>query len=124
MKVNTLFGAGALLGVAMTATPMKAEKVYTVQELYEECKSENVFCAGFVEGVMGVMGMVGGLAANAKTAEDRQLMLGMAVCTHGHTTLGDAVQAFENWVPKHPKHGSDDGLLGVMMAIQETWPCK
>jgi hypothetical protein len=72
--------------------------------------------------VSGMMRLIASLANRAETAEDRQLMLGLAAC--GDWTDQTAVQAFKTWAEKHPEHRGVEGRFGVMVAISETWPCK
>jgi hypothetical protein len=127
MKGRLLLGA-ALLGVSGAPVSILAEGLAqeppTVQQLYEDCKDQTreLHCVGVISGVSGMMRLIASLANRAETAEDRQLMLGLAAC--GDWTDQTAVQAFKNWAEKHPEHRGVEGRFGVMVAISETWPCK
>ena len=33
------------------------------------------------------------------------------------------IQAYINWVPKHPEEWKDFQLIGVRAALAELWPC-
>jgi ABC-type sugar transport system substrate-binding protein len=127
MKSRLLLGV-ALLGVAAVPISVKAEdparKPFTVQQVYQDCKDpgNQLLCVGVISGVTSMMRLIASLSNRAETAEDRQLMLGLAAC--GDWTDTTAVQAFKNWAEKHPEHSDLDGRFGVMVAMTETWPCN
>jgi hypothetical protein len=127
MKDRLLLGA-ALLGVTGALASVHAEdlaqKPPTVQQPYEDCKDQikQLHCVGVVSGVSGMMRLAASIANRAETAEDRQLILGLAAC--GIWTDRTAVQAFKNWAENHPAHGSLEDGFGVMIAMNETWPCN
>jgi hypothetical protein len=43
-------------------------------------------------------------------------------CSEG-ATYGAARQAFVNWAEKHPEQWSKPMIVGVIEALNETWPC-
>jgi len=127
MKSRLLLGA-ALVGAAAAPFSVAAEdsgqSPSTVRQLYEDCKEpmKQLRCVGVISGVSGMMVLVGSLANGAETAEDRRLMFGLAAC--GEWTDETAVQAFTSWAEKHPEHWGLEGRFGVVIALNETWPCN
>ena len=122
-----------LLGVALlvvTVAPVSvsagdpAQKPPTVQQLYEDCKDQikQLHCVGVISGVSGMMRLAASLANRAETAGDRQLILGLAAC--GDWTDGTAAQAFKTWAGNHPEHWGLEGGFGVVISMNETWPCN
>lgn len=91
----------------------------TVQFLYETCKTEMAanmprFCLGYILGVGQLMAM------NAEFGDN------FALCAvpKGVPPSGAAmIQAFLNWAEKHPESLTQRNLLGVALALRETWPC-
>jgi len=94
----------------------------TIQYLYEQCTSPaavaNAYCAGYISGVAGSMLM----ASNASKLSATHLNLGW--CSDSTVTVGQMMQAFKNWHDKHPTIWGKDQALGVIGAMQETWPCS
>jgi hypothetical protein len=37
---------------------------------------------------------------------------------------GAMIQAFINWIEKNPQKWNTNKTAGVIMALQETWPCR
>jgi hypothetical protein len=122
MRVKFLFAAALLFAI-----PVKAgspDDPYTVSGLLRECVVKSYFCPGFVAGVMETMSIAGGYVRHAETAEERRLMNRIAACTPQHTTVEDAVLAFQVWAAMHTESWPDGAVVGVMSAIIEKWPCK
>jgi hypothetical protein len=94
----------------------------TIQYLYEKCAStepiDNAYCAGYISGVAGSMLM----ASNVMKLHDAHFNLGW--CSESTVTVAQMMQAFKNWHDKHPTIWGKDQALGVIGAMQETWPCK
>lgn len=91
----------------------------TVQGLYQICKkTENPngdwdskeYCLGYISGVGDfLLGL--GLAGNTQ----------MGIC--GSISYGATVRSFINWAEKHPEKWNADRVVGVGIALHETWPC-
>jgi len=112
----------ALAAVAiLSAAPIQAAPdPTTVQFLYRACKDEMAannlrFCLGYILGVGQLM------AVNAEFGDN------FALCAEpkGGVPTGRAmIQAFLAWAEKHPESWSQRNLLGVALALRETWPCR
>ena len=111
--------AVAILGAApIQAAP--APDPATVHFLYQACKVELAantprFCLGYILGVGQLM------AVNAEFGDN------FALCAvpKGEAPSGRAmIQAFLSWAEKHPESWSQRHLLGVALALRETWPCS
>jgi hypothetical protein len=95
----------------------------TVQQLYDDCKQEGsgagtaFFCLGYIGGVADTMNL---LEVKPKDGAARNPN---AMCAGGRYTYGATRQAFMNWAPKHPELWTKYMLVGVVLALQETWPC-
>jgi hypothetical protein len=91
----------------------------TVQFLYETCKTEMAassprFCLGYILGVGQLM------AVNAEFGDN------FALCSvpRGVAPSGGAmIQAFLQWAEKHPESFGQRNLLGLALALRESWPC-
>ncbi len=98
-----------------------------VQALLQRCEVVNAgdavglvseaYCVGIVEGVKAVMSahcdlLRSGLAGNAEFAADT-----------GNVSTGAAIQAFENWATANPQNWSLPQSEGVMLAMNEIFPC-
>ena len=90
-----------------------------VQSLYLACKDSNgptaMLCSGYVGGIGEMMHALG-----TQIPDDPKLRI-FGIC--GTMSHGAMVQAFVNWADKHPERWADVGVLGVMSALIETWPC-
>ena len=91
----------------------------TVHGLYHTCSGEDDLSKGYC------LGFIAGVAATMRTST---LTLGQqrsfAFCAPKSTTHEQAVQAFKNWHEQHPEHWQRSAEVGVMAALQETWPCS
>ena len=93
-----------------------------VQSLYSLCKADEGsqefgICVGYISGVAHLMQFLG--VDLQKHPERRQF----AICTGGSASNGAFVQAFKTWADRNPRHWGDTELIGVMVALVETWPC-
>ena len=98
MTRKTFLALAVMLGCVM---PAHADD-YNVQSLHSFCKSpkasvRDTFCLGYFAG------------------ED------LRAC--GHISYGAEVQAFMNWVEKHPEQRTSPREFGVVSALSEAWPC-
>lgn len=109
-------------GVASSAP----QDLMTVQELYESCTaSQHSYttlsllskCRGYINGVADMMVLVG-------TEGDATMRKYFGICPRDTITRGSLIQAFKNWAEKHPEMWGKPNLLGVMMALHETWECN
>jgi hypothetical protein len=90
----------------------------SVQALYSKCTSTDVhqlmFCAGYFNATIDNM-MVTGSDSSTQA---------FGICTNGTISDGAAMQAFKNWAQKHPEMWGMVRIMGVVLAMQEVWPCK
>ena len=109
------------LSVPMRATAEEQSQEFnaTVQGLLQQCKALSdpqtqngygaLYCLGYVTGAADVL-LTLGLSGTA------------GIC--GKISYEAAVQAFVNWATAHPERWTNDRLLGVTVALRETWPCN
>jgi hypothetical protein len=101
----------------LTALQAK-EQAVTIQFLYEGCTAADpqrqMFCSGFISAMFEHMWLLGG--------GDSTRAFG--ICVDTPVTSGAAKQTFKNWAQKHPEKWSLDRLYGVILALQEAYPCK
>jgi putative hemolysin len=115
-------GIIALAAVAiLSGAPIQAAapNPATVQFLYQTCKDEMAaslmrFCLGYIMGVGQLM------AVNATFGNN----FALCVLPAGGVPTGAAmIEAFLKWAQKHPESRSQRNVLGVALALRETWPC-
>jgi hypothetical protein len=121
MFKNTLPLISLLLLGGAASADQGAHKGYTIHDLYMQCTSTDLavsraYCAGYIDGVGNAM-----TAAETITA-GKNLNLGW--CAEPGVTTEQAVQVFKNWHDKHPEFWNKPKELGVIAALQESWPCK
>jgi Rap1a immunity proteins len=108
----------ASTSLAADGTSSDVDPAMTVQALYTKCMSnaalDQMFCAGFFTAALDDATVMG---ASASTQA-------YGMCPKTSVTVGAAAQAFKNWAQKHPEYWSQVRYLGVLLALQETWPCK
>ena len=91
----------------------------TVQFLYRTCKDEMAanaprFCLGYILGVGQLMAVNAGFGDN----------FAMCASPSGRVPSGRAmIEAFLSWAEKHPESWSQRNVMGVALALRETWPC-
>jgi hypothetical protein len=108
----------------------------TIQALYMACEEmENApgattLCVGFVMGVGHMMAM------NGRTIEwgvrdgvsPHASLFSTSICdpaNPGGSPSGfSMIRAFQNWAEDHPERWQDPALWGVIIGLQETWPCQ
>ena len=124
--------AGLTLVAAMAAClpsdPVRAAgEEGSVLTLYQWCKAkpssfEFALCLGFVAGVGDQMRLNALLAHDLWSVEDRKRLSKMASC---HESIGSRamVKAFTDWTEKHPDQWNRQSVVGVTMALRDTWPC-
>lgn len=93
-----------------------------VQSLYTLCKAsdesqEFALCVGYISGVGSLMQFLG--ADLRQHPEVREF----AICS-GSMSYGAMVQAFRTWAEKNPRAWGEPRIIGVMVALTETWPCR
>jgi len=94
----------------------------TIQGLLQECRGLSglhpdldpnaTYCLGYVGGIGDYLKGMGLSGTNPK----------QSIC--GDISYGAAAQAFTNWAQKHPERWSENRLIGVVLALRETWPCN
>lgn len=98
--------------------------------LYRQCKSpspaQQNSCAAYVLGMADIMSSIGGVYANSKTEEERTFFKQLAIAgmCGPPVSAGMLRQAFIDWVEAHPNERKTSMAVGVMSALQETWPCN
>jgi len=106
--------AVSVLSILVTTTATAQPPIRgTVQDLYQACQHDDKFCIGYIAGVFETM--------TVTSARTRDPVTGL--CADSQVTYGAAQQAFINWAAKHPELWSKEWYLGVVLALQATWPC-
>lgn len=120
--------AASLLAVlatmaALPSTGAAAQEDFTnTEHLLKWCKqpetsSNHAYCVGFILGVGNMMAMVG-----ASAPSDFRVTMGICAPEPGPSPNA-AVQVFINWAEKNPKYWGQSNIVGVTLALQQTWPC-
>jgi len=123
-----VLATGLAVGVALRPPPARAgEEDGSVLALYQWCKAkprsfEYALCLGFVTGVADQMRLNSLLARDLWTVEDRKRLSRMASC-HQAITSATMIKAFTDWTEKHPEEWNRRSVIGVTMALRDTWPC-
>ena len=93
----------------------------TTHGLYRLCTDpsqvQQSYCLGFVAGVAAA------LRASTALLEGRGVHESVNWCGTDRITHEQKVQAFRNWHDQHSEHWQDAPELGVIAALQATWPC-
>jgi hypothetical protein len=76
-------------------------------------KGEQLFCYGYITAMVESMIAVG----------KEPLAREYGICPTTPISAAASVQAFKNWVQRHPKHVGLIRYSGVAWALQERWPC-
>jgi hypothetical protein len=99
----------------------------TVQMMLSWCKEEqtkpgSIYCLALLKGVSEVMAINGdGVRTGAITGGPPPSM-----CVPKGENLpsgGAMIQAFINWGEANPTYWGERGSIGMIYALQETWPC-
>ena len=84
--------------------------------------ADMTYCIGFVAGIGATMSLTGSWLMTEPELKARDP--GISICYTGILSPGAMIQAFRNWAEKHPESWGARDALGVMHALNETWPCK
>ena len=99
----------------------QSEDVHSVQALYEECTSHQVLmqgiCAGYIQGVADAM------SASYSVLKAKGLDFNLGYCAGADVTTEQLIRVFKNWHDQNPKFWHMPKELGVIGALQESWPC-
>jgi hypothetical protein len=132
MTARARFSAGIAVALAATCLPVapgaSLEQEGSVLTLYQWCKAkpssyEFGLCLGFVSGVGDQMRLNSLLAHDLWSVEDRKRLSKMGSC-HGAISSRAMVKAFTDWTEKHPDLWNRQSVIGVTMALRDTWPCS
>lgn len=108
---------------ALSPTRVAAEEGFTnTEHLLKWCKqpetsANHAYCVGYIEGVSNMMVLVGTDAQGAFRKN-----VGMCY-PDPPPSVSAVVQAFINWAERNPKHWADLNVIGVVVALSQTWPC-
>jgi Rap1a immunity proteins len=121
--------AAILAGLLFPFSAASQKARMDVQALHQLCKLDQDLCLGYVSGVGDHMLLTGAFLRNQLKGlkeEDRELLTGLAACLPPKTptSSGAMVQAFINWAEKHPENWKMYMHPGVILALNETWPCN
>jgi hypothetical protein len=110
----------ATVAILSGAPTQAAPDPSSVQFLYQTCKDEMAantprFCLGYILGVGQLMVM------NAEFGDNFAIC---AVPKGGIPPARAMIQAFMTWAEKHPESWSQRTLMGVALALKESWPCS
>ena len=99
-----------IVGLVCAATTARA--LDTVQALLSECEQktgtfDTGICRGYIAGI-----------------SDWQMADRFICPKQKRITYGASQQFFINWAKKHPERWGEDGIDGVVAALQEAFPCK
>ncbi|WP_366928994.1 Rap1a/Tai family immunity protein [Mesorhizobium sp.] len=128
LRVNCKFVAlifGAV--VFWLPPPASADDSRSVQTFLEACNAEDAspkafYCVGTIHGIVDTLTMNG--VINNRAQRKSPEFVRFSICPPQGTTVGANVQAFKNWANAHPEQWSTPDLLGVLIALRETWPCR
>lgn len=112
MKVTTF-----VLPLLLLSMRAGAAETLSVQEFYEHCQRDEGFCLGYVGGTLDALSVISAVPGAP------HLYKLCANISKSNVTYGAAKQAFMNWAPRHPELWSSGLGVGVILALQETWPC-
>jgi hypothetical protein len=93
-----------------------------VQSLYDLCKSEDdtakyPFCVAYIAGVGDMMQALGVHPALDRNSE----FAPFAICAK--PSYAAMVEAFLNWAKANPQEWGTNRIFGVMLALDQNWPC-
>jgi hypothetical protein len=109
--------------VAITQAAAPVPDTSTVHGLYKACTDPppgalQLYCIGYIGGVADMM-MVAKADANKTHSPS-----GLAYCSEAPITREQTIQAFKNFHDQHPEYWNLQSIVGIMVALQQTWPCK
>jgi hypothetical protein len=99
----------------------------TVHQLAEYCMSDPYgarggFCLGFISSVMEMLSFTNHIAMGKYKSKEG---LGLDICASDtKVTMEQIEHIFILWHNNNPKFWNDDAAVGVVIALQTTWPCK
>lgn len=115
---TTMVAAMAFCPVALG----QSADVHSVQALFEECTSDQVamqgICAGYIQGVADTM------IASDTVLKAKGFDFNLGFCPGQDVTTEQLIQVFKNWYNQNPKSWHIPKELGVIGALQASWPCK
>ena len=115
MAVRILQGIVICAPLALLLTPAKSDRspaTRTVISLYQRClsqsPSDSAYCAGVTRATWDTLGFSGNFAS---------------FCPKTPTSDTDKVDAFRKWAVRHPEMWGKQETFGVVLALQQAWPC-
>jgi len=108
-----------VIGAFINCAPASAAD--DVQKFLQKCEApigsgELFFCIGKLQGISDLLELNGGLPG----PKDRP-----AICfSDPRPSYGARLQQFKNWAHSHPKEWQYTDLIGIIMALEELWPCR
>lgn len=95
-----------------------------VQAQLNECKDTEsglyAVCLGEIAGISSVMLLNAGILKGAGIGKTKVPVM----CTVGQSpSYGAMIQVFINWAERHPEHWDMSPQIGIMLALEDTWPC-
>jgi hypothetical protein len=122
-----LLYTSVLLYSLTSAVSGAADEMKTVQSLYGLCKSEPssheyTFCIAYIGAIGDFMHFVDQLAKIEPSSKPTNPLFSFALCAA--PSHGAMIQAFINWAETNPQKWTTNKTAGVIMALQEPWPCK
>lgn len=111
------------MSISYSAKAESKESYITVKQLYDYCLTNEgefgwAYCFGVVNGVSKSMEL-SGLNPSIKKANIK-----LTICYDTAVRLEAEVQAFKNWALQNPKLWYLTDAYGVMLALNQTWPCE
>jgi hypothetical protein len=114
--------------ITTTAAAFAQSPEETVQVVYMLCKQNDAFCGSYIHGISELIMMNGMVLEKATTVDSltRSYLYELSLCMKGGGGPSGvaATQAFMNWAAAHPEKWNEGALLGVTLALSNTWPCK
>ena len=115
----------ALAALALAVSAAHASNAVTVGKLLQLCNAasdstDSFYCFGFISGVGGVLQVQSHLVDENMNPVPNKTK----TCIPEFITSDQLVQVFRNWAERNPKDWSWAATVGVMNALNETWPCK
>lgn len=119
------------LALVLTSANAGTENVgsgRTVQNLYEDCKSEipanQAVCQRYLQGVLHTLWIGGAFFTAPRTTDEaRHALDPVASCGIGKTTGGEMRRIFIKWAEENPKVWHAREAVGAWAAMHEAWAC-
>jgi len=125
--------AMAIINLAIPTTQPMAQSpppTLTTEWLYNLCRSSErtsiISCVAYIDGIAAVLSMLGKMYQRPEggVSKDFVAAFGTVGICNVQATDGEALrQIFLGWAERHPDQRRGGIAGGVMIALQQRWPC-